>query len=72
MTPKDKANELIMKFIPPTRQFDERDGWHNYIDAAKECSLITVNEIISVIENGNPIESQYNYWQLVKQELLKL
>lgn len=35
-------------------------------------SFNTVSEIISVIENGNPIESQYNFWVNVKLELIKL
>ncbi|MFI0427742.1 MAG: hypothetical protein ACH34V_12390 [Flavobacterium sp.] len=82
MTPKEKANELIMKFIPPTRQFDERDGWHNYIDSAKECALISVEMVINQfngiyeslkvnkIITGKVEESEnYKFWNEVKQEL---
>lgn len=64
MTPKEKATDLLdnhkMRCI-------ECGG----IETAKIHTSLTVNEIISVIENGNPIENQYNYWNEVKKELIK-
>ena len=47
MTPKEKAEELINKFIPHTKVFHEVLGWEEYIDSAKECALIAVDEIIN-------------------------
>ena len=65
MTPKEKAKELIDKFTFQCKECDY--NWN-----AKQCALIAVNEVISVIENGNPIETQWNYWQNLKEEIEKL
>ncbi len=48
MTQKEKAEELINKFIPHTKVFHEVLGWEEYIDSAKECALIAVDEILKV------------------------
>ena len=64
MTPKEKAEELL-------EEMTFRCIECHYQDNARRCAIIAVNEIISVIENGNPIESQYNYWNEVKKELIK-
>ena len=64
MTAKEKAEELFMKFYNITDSVMD--------DEAKECALILVDEIVSVIENGNPTESQYNFWQNVKTEINKI
>ena len=64
MTAKEKADELYSKlhFVLPSYA-DEGQQEHQ---AAKECALITVDEILSiqVVKNG--------YWQEVKQEIEKL
>ena len=83
MTPKEKAQELIIKFTPATRQFDERDGWTDYIDSAIQCSLIAVEMVINQfngiyeslkvnkIINGKVEESEnYKFWNEVKSILL--
>ena len=71
MTPRLKAENLVEMFmnIEPTKLSDYSRIYH---PTAKQFSLIVVNEVISVIENGNPIETQWNYWQNVKQEIEKL
>ena len=80
MTPKEKAKELVEKFIPYTRVFHEVLGWEDYIDSAKQCALIAVDEIInSNYKNTlNDLGYRYtvnelnDYWQEVKQEIEKL
>lgn len=46
MTPKEKATELVNKFIEFTRVFDDCSGWVDDIISAKQCALIAVEEII--------------------------
>jgi hypothetical protein len=66
MTPKEKAKELLWKYLPIL------EGW-KYEDSnkAKQCALVAVDEILKVV-----IESRYvdtiKYWQEVKQEIEKL
>jgi len=56
MTPKEKAEELVNKFIPLCgMELTEI-----------QCALIAVDEII---DTPNPMP---NYWQEVKQEIEKL
>ena len=77
MTPKEKAKELLNKFIPHTRVFHEVLGWEDYIDSAKQCSVIAVDEIISLMIkfHNRHIEDNSNeiiFWEEVKQEIKKL
>jgi hypothetical protein len=61
MTPKEKAKELVNK------HFDYVEAWSvsNQIENAKQCALITVNEIIEYI-----ILSEY--WVEVETEIKKI
>jgi hypothetical protein len=65
MTPKEKAQELAMKFD----KYGETDN-------AKQCALIAVDEIIKALEidAGNWIKwnETKKYWNKVKQEIKKL
>ena len=70
MTAKDKAKELVEKFIPHTRVFHEVIGWEDYEDSAKKCALIALYEL-SLLALFIDI-SIYEYWQEVKQEIEKL
>lgn len=72
MTPKEKAKEIVDKFMKPI------DGLHKYsmcFDTAKQCALIAVDLrldgdfIFRTIEYG---EDSLEYWQEVKQEIEKL
>lgn len=67
MTPKEKSQQLINDFYGTTynssNDYDERHR------IAKQCALISVNEILSVVDY--PCE-QYNYYLEVKQEIEKL
>jgi len=61
MTSKEKAQELYDKFIFPCWECDE-------FDKAKQCALITVDE---VLENSHT-NVFTKYWKEVKQEIEKL
>jgi len=68
MTSKEKAAELIGKYLEP-------NGIVFGLDIAKQCALIAVDEIIE--EYGTyfkvNVEDKYvSYWQQVKQEIQKL
>jgi hypothetical protein len=76
MTPKDKAKELVDKYlcideIYNVDLFCDECGMSN--DAAKYCALIAVDELIiekNKWENGSFYTSKY--WDYVKQEIKKL
>ena len=68
MTPKDKAKELVDKYLDK-KCFDGRYGEdYNYI----YCVSIAVDEIIEILWHTHKNESEYKYWQEVKQEIEKL
>jgi hypothetical protein len=66
MTPKEKAEELVNKFI----QFTPAEEEFEY-DYAKQCALIAVDELIYETQFEVPNIRQ-RYWQEVKQEIKKL
>jgi len=68
MTPKEKAIELVNKYL---RIYDGR------VLQAKQCSLIAVDELINhsmpSSEFGGYVQSYtIEYWEEVKQEIEKL
>ena len=71
MTPKDKAEWLVVKFLKHSRA--EKDI--KPIQSAKQCALIAVDEIDLLLQNSTPNDDPYanlsslEYWQEVKQEL---
>jgi len=71
MTPKEKAKELVDKFIVHTRVYHEVLGWEDYIESAKQCALIAVDEIISFLSD-DPYYKDYDYFHQVKTEIEKL
>ena len=76
-TPKEKAEELVNKFINPTIKWNPINGvgYYNDLNAAKQCSLIAVDEIISNIEPSVSIDiisARITYWNQVKQEINNL
>lgn len=67
MKPKKKAKELVNKFnLPSGLMSIER----------KQCALIAVQEIINSNPHSNPlnteIHSTMDFWQRVKEEIIKL
>ena len=80
MTPKEKAEELVLRYL---RIDNNTKEWFNS-HIAKQCALIAVDEIIKVCpyirhKNWETLE-QLNaeniyfveFWQEVKQEIEKL
>ncbi len=68
MTAKEKAEELVDKYLMNTPV-----GFH--IDDAKQCALITVDEILIAITYANygiKYLNERDFWQEVKQEIEKL
>jgi hypothetical protein len=82
MTPKEKAQELAMKFD----KYGETDN-------AKQCALIAVDEIIDALEKYDELtekhlkdefdvtyfscelqnmDSDFRYWEKVKQEIINI
>lgn len=77
MTPKAKAENLIEKFIPNTRIWNnEKKVWEDCIESAKRCALITVDEIISTYTNKDKtywlLTEEVSYWKEVEKEILKI
>jgi hypothetical protein len=68
MTPQEKAQELIKKFSFNTRCFSETKGWEDSFFDAKECALIAVAEIISVIDPETNFAT-WLFWKEVKKEI---
>jgi hypothetical protein len=85
MAPQEKAEELVRKYVDLFKKSDtcfgdcnntvtcqqswyQCDEWYRH---AKECALVSVNEIMHVIdwhEFETPNE-ELNYWNEVKQEI---
>jgi hypothetical protein len=66
MTPKEKAKELIWKYLPIL------EGWkHKDSNQAKQCALIAVDEIIEELIEKD-FANRFSYWQQVKQEIQQL
>ena len=75
MTPKEKAEKLVSKYLWPQRYFKELAN----TKVAKECALIAVYEIISCLKDDDfyiqgetNINEIIDYWQQVKQEIENL
>ena len=65
MTPKEKAEELVYKFM------DTRIPWKQ----SKLCALIAVDELIKIhylLTTTHDTSPSINYWKEVKKELENL
>ncbi|MBP6357754.1 MAG: hypothetical protein KA311_00245 [Sediminibacterium sp.] len=63
MTPKEKAGELVNKFL----QYTPVEFEYEY---AKQCALIAVDEILESYKTKDLIyPKEVIYWQEVKQEI---
>ena len=67
MTPKEKAEELVLKYL--RLQEEGSSNWFHKI-LAKKCALIAVDEILDNLEDhtGKDIK----FYNEVKQEIEKL
>ena len=74
MTPKEKAKELVyfyQNLLTPLSE--KKDDF--FFSRCKKCALIAVDEIQKLPNmkyDKNKDKSQYDYWQEVKEELLKM
>jgi hypothetical protein len=66
MTPKEQAEDLILKF----KSSESQDGYNDVRDfhSATRCSLIAVDQILEIIDSNY----DFIYWTEVKNELEKL
>ena len=64
MTTKQQAKELLYDYLNITKRSLNDDGFFYDIDLAKQCALVTVEELIKEVRS--------RYWYDVKQEILKL
>ena len=73
MTPKEKAEELVLKYL--RLQEEGSSNWFHKI-LAKQCALIAVELHLEELSKMKLIfsdrELHYKYWQEVKQEIEKL
>ena len=71
MTPQDKADELIDKF---TEKIYHLHQYPLCVEAAKECALVAVQELIEQCHSYREIDlgMSLDYWEEVKQEINKL
>ena len=75
LTPKEKAKELVNKYIPHIAGADRYNSTLGIYDKhiSKQCALIAVNEIISIKILWFQKDTEHlDFWREVKQELLKL
>lgn len=79
MTPKEKAEELMAKFMA-IKSTKLSDFSVIYSPVAKLCALIAVDEILksnpivplSYMLESEALDAAIEYWQEVKQEIEKL
>ena len=67
MTPKEKAEEIVDKFIDIENKYKE---YTDFIQA-KQCALTAVDELI-YSHSQDTTDNQYYFWENVKQEIEKL
>jgi len=68
MTPKEKAKELVSNYVHLAKQ---TNGANGTIYNSKQCALIAVDEIETVLLQERVFES-FDYWKEVKKEIEKL
>ena len=70
MLPKEKAEELVNKFME-TKSLKLSDYSRIEFPTAKQCALICVDEIMRVVLCEDCTSDVEVYWQEVKQEINK-
>ena len=75
LTPKEKAKELVNKYIPHIAGADRYNSTLGIYDKhiSKQCALIAVDEIISIKLLWFQKDTEHlDFWKEVKEELLKM
>ena len=71
MTPKERAKELVDRFINITpcndNELSEDEMHKEQLHSAKQCALICVDEILEEC-----LDIKESYWQEVKEEIKEL
>jgi hypothetical protein len=72
MTPKEKAEELVIKMYQPLSASKEVEKgkehlYYNQYNAAKKCALIAVEEIIKVIDPDTQFKTWMHYKEIKKE-----
>ena len=71
MTPKEKAEELVLKFTIDLEPYAEWGKWERW--QGKKCALIAVDEILEIVKSDDSaLIVELPYWQDVKQEIKNL
>lgn len=70
MTPKEKAKELVDKYMPHIAGADRYNTTLGIYSKAisKNCALIAVEEVLNILDENHNIK----YWLEVKKEIGKL
>jgi len=66
MTPKEKANELVFKYIDTIPFLD-----YDVFAIAKQSALVCVDEILEIKSVYHDIDL-YDYWEEVKRQINQL
>ena len=72
MTPKEKAKQLVLTFMQKIIFGIKQNIEVDTIEAAKQCALFAVDEILKSMEDVMPHPPFEKYWQEVKTEIEKL
>ena len=70
MTPKEKAKELVDKYIELTLYHDKKYGISVDLENSKQCALIAADEVINSMTVATSVHLPY--WQQVKHEIENL
>jgi hypothetical protein len=69
MTAKDKANELVDRYV----EYVEAYSSQGQLENAKTCALIVVSEIMSIkLLWYQSDDEELRYWQEVKSEIISI
>jgi len=72
MTPKDKANELIIKFSKHSAKSLNDDSEFDTIEEAKKCAIISVMDQLMEHSCYTLNDERWAYWAKVEVEIKKL
>lgn len=72
MTPKEKAEDLFYKYLIYFPEFRNDLEYDYNTESAKTCAFIAVEEIINSVDNEHISDIYDEFWENVKQEIIKL
>jgi hypothetical protein len=72
MTAKQKAEDLFYKYLIFFPEFRNDLEYDYNTESAKTCAFISVEEIINSVDNEHVSDIYNEFWEEVKQEIIKL